>query len=106
MEKRITESELILPSLYLMSINGGMITTSDLIQKLRDIMKPAGEDLQVSSGRSDDKFSQKVRYLRSHRAFENLGLAEYKGESGDGYFEITKAGEQYLKNNQRALPRT
>lgn len=61
MAKRITETELILPSLYLMSLNNGVITTSELIQKLREIMKPAGEDLEILSGRPDDKFYQKVR---------------------------------------------
>jgi len=34
MVKRITETELILPSLYLMSLNNGTITTSELIKKL------------------------------------------------------------------------
>jgi hypothetical protein len=40
MPQRITETELILPSLYLMSLNNGVITTSELIKKLRVIMKP------------------------------------------------------------------
>jgi hypothetical protein len=35
MTRRITETELLLPSLYLMSLNGGRITTSELIEKLR-----------------------------------------------------------------------
>ena len=54
MEKRITETELILPSLYLMTLNGGKITTTELIQKLRYIMKPTGEDLKILAGRKDD----------------------------------------------------
>lgn len=103
MAKRITETELILPSLYLMSLNGGVITTSELIQKLRDIMKPSGEDLQILSGRADDKFSQKVRNLKAHSTFERYGYAEYKGGARQGYVEITKDGKAHLKQNQDIL---
>jgi len=103
MAKRITETELILPSLYLMSLNGGVITTSELIQKLRDIMKPVGEDLQILSGRADDKFSQKVRNLKAHSTFERFGYAEYKGGARQGYVEITNDGKAHLKENQDIL---
>lgn len=103
MAKRISETELILPSLYLMSLSGGQITTSELIQKLRDIMKPAGEDLQILSGRSDDKFSQKVRNLKAHNTFERFGYAQYKGGPRDGYVEITNNGKQHLEQNKDIL---
>jgi len=103
MAKRITETELILPSLYLMSLNGGRITTSELIQKLRDIMKPTGEDLQILTGRADDKFSQKVRNLKAHSTFERFGYAEYKGGPRDGYVETSKDGKLHLKENQDIL---
>lgn len=103
MEKRITETELILPSLYLMSLNNGRITTSELIQKLRDIMKPIGEDLQILLGRSDDKFSQKVRNLKAHNTFERFGYAQYKGEQRNGYIEITNEGKLHLQQNQDVL---
>ncbi|GHU39113.1 hypothetical protein FACS1894190_02410 [Spirochaetia bacterium] len=61
MAERIAETELLLPALYLMSLNNGRITTSELIKELRTIMKPAGADLQILSGRNDNKFSQKVK---------------------------------------------
>jgi predicted HNH restriction endonuclease len=99
MEKRITETELILPSLYLMSLNNGVITTSELIQKLREIMKPIGEDLQILAGRNDDKFSQKVRNLIAHRTFERFGYAEYDA----GQIGITSDGKLHLQNNQDIL---
>ncbi|MDX2196287.1 MAG: HNH endonuclease [Cytophagales bacterium] len=103
MAKRITETELILPSLYLMSLNGGIITTSELIQKLRYIMKPVGEDLQILAGRADDKFSQKVRNLKAHSTFKRYGYAEYKGGARQGYFEITNDGKAHLNQNQDIL---
>ena len=103
MPERITETELILPSLYLMSLNNGVITTSELIQRLRDIMKPIGEDLEILSGRADDKFSQKVRNLKAHSTFERYGYAEYKGAAKTGYVEITKTGREHLEQNKDIL---
>jgi predicted HNH restriction endonuclease len=66
-------------------------------------MKPSGEDLDILSGRSDDKFSQKVRNLKAHNTFERFGYAEYRGGARDGYVEITKEGRQHLKQNQDIL---
>jgi len=102
-QARITETELILPSLYLMSLNGGSITTSDLISKLRDIMKPTGEDLDILSGRTDDKFSQKVRNLKAHGTFERSGYARYTGQARTGRAEITDAGRAHLELNKDIL---
>lgn len=42
------------------------IRTSGLIYEARRIMRPDGEDLEILEGRNDDKFSQKVRNLKSH----------------------------------------
>ena len=100
---RITETELMLPSLYLMSLANGKITTAELIKKLRIVMKPSGEDLKILSGRTDDKFSQKVRNLKAHDTFERFGYAEYKGTSGSGHFEITQLGKTHLQNNWDVL---
>jgi hypothetical protein len=96
---RIPESELILPSLFLMKVNSGHITTEELIPQLREIMKPTGEDVEILSGRSDDKFSQKVRNLKSHGTFERFGYAEYR----DGMYFILIDGEKYLQENQDIL---
>jgi hypothetical protein len=100
MAQRITETELILPSLFLMSLNkDGAITTTELIQKLCEIMKPTGEDLKILAGRSDNKFSQKVRNLTAHKTFERNNLAKYK----DGCIEITDNGKLHLHENQEIL---
>ena len=97
--KRIAENELILPSLFLMEVNKGHITTEELIPQLREIMKPSGEDLEILNNRSDDKFSQKVRNLKSHKTFERLGYAEYK----EGMFFLLDNGKIYLHENQDIL---
>lgn len=61
MSSRISESELVLPSLYLMYVNKGGISTTDLIARLTDMMKPSGKDAEILKDRNDTYFSQKVR---------------------------------------------
>lgn len=47
------------------------VRTSELIAESRRIMKPDGEDLEILNGRIDDKFSQKVRNIKSHDTIED-----------------------------------
>ena len=76
---RITEKELILPSLYLMCINtNGCISTSNLIESLTQIMSPQGIDAEILPNRNDTYFSQKVRNLKSHNTLIAPGYALYK----------------------------
>jgi len=97
MADRITERELILPALWVMSLaEGRTVSTSELMQRLRDILQPLGEDLSILAGRNDDKFSQKVRNLRSHKTLEGLGFAAYEQHGKNGYWTITKNGRNYL----------
>ena len=101
MSSRISETELILPSLLIMSLNDGEITTSELIIKLREILNPQGEDIKVLDGRNDDKFSQKVRNLTAHRTLERFDYARYKQQLRS--HKITQQGREYLQNNIEAL---
>lgn len=48
------------------------IRTSELISSARQIMNPTGEDCKILAGRQDDKFSQKVRNLKSHNTLSTL----------------------------------
>lgn len=99
-EKRITESELILPSLYLMSIQqDGKISTSELIKRLEKILKPTGKDSEILKNRSDTSFSQKVRNLKSHNTFERHQVALYN----NGQFEITDLGRDMINKNLDSL---
>ena len=94
---RITESELVLPSLYLMTLNAqGSISTSELIQLLTQILKPKGVDAQILSNRSDTYFSQKVRNLKSHDTLTKYGYANYKS----GFYTITDKGRELVENNR------
>lgn len=95
MRNRTRERDLILPALEIMSQRGGSVTTRDLIVELRARLQPSGEDLRILDGRTDDKFSQIVRNLRSHKTFERLGIARY-GEKAGEEVSITVYGRKYL----------
>jgi hypothetical protein len=70
MIRRIPEAELIAPTLLLLyDAPNGELTTSKLIYLLEHYFLPGGEDAEILEGRSDSKFSQKVRNLKSHNAY-------------------------------------
>ena len=62
------------------------IRTSELIDRVREKMRPTGEDLEILDNRNDDKFSQKVRNLKSHRSLE--GRARSTDERDCRWFPI------------------
>lgn len=98
----ITEKELIIPALKaLRNAPNKTLTTTQLIQILRNELKPTGDDLTILKDRSDDKFSQKVRNLKSHNSFTGCGLAIYtspKAGENSGTFTITTQGLTHIKN--------
>ena len=63
MSKRITENELFLPALYVISLNK-KANTSKIKSELVRVFNPTGEDNEILASRSDTKFTQKVRNLR------------------------------------------
>ena len=89
-----SEKQLVEPSLRIIANHKNGITTQKLIEKLRLILKPNGEDTLILSNRADDKFSQKVRNLKSHKSLEKDNWVKFKE---DKYF-ITDIGNKYLNN--------
>lgn len=72
----ITESQLVLPALYLLSKSeNGYVSTRDLITKLTEVMNPTGQDAAILAGRADTYFSQKVRNLKSHNTLQRQRYA-------------------------------
>lgn len=92
MSKRISERELKIPALYLIKDNPG-ITTTELIEKLYEIIKPTGKDIEIINGRNDTYFSQKVRNLKSHNTLKKYTNYE------NGKWTITYNGLKYLNDN-------
>jgi len=92
-EQRISEPELIIPALNLISSSTKGVSTTELIKELEEIMKPQGKDAEIISGRNDTYFSQKVRNLTAHKTLINKNLAEYR----DKLYYITPLGEKLLQ---------
>ena len=87
-----TEFELIPHALKIILNNPNGIATKDLIIELRNFMNPSGEDLEMLSNRNDNKFSQKVRNLKSHKTLENRDYVKFY----DNKFFITEKGIKFL----------
>ncbi len=100
---RISETELILPALYILKVEGNK-NTSELIHSLRKLLNPSGEDLKILEGRNDDKFSQKVRNLKSHNALTSQELAtEVQNNNNKTTFSITPKGRKLYEKNKHSL---
>jgi predicted HNH restriction endonuclease len=99
MTDRIPEKALVMPSLLIMKEKGGYVTTSELIEEIPKIISIRGEDLTILNSRRDNKFSQKVRNLKSHNTLEELGLAKYEKKK----YKITKQGITTLNDNKDSL---
>jgi hypothetical protein len=84
-----SESDLVIPALEIIAASPVGIGTSELSSILRRQLKPTGDDLEILAGRNDDKFSQKVRNLKSHDTLERRGLATFV----NALYHITQAGE-------------
>lgn len=100
---RILEEDLQLPALYLISLNNGLITTSELSNLLRSLLNPKGEDLDILDGRTDDKFSQIVRNLTgTERPFVKNGFISRESGRNKPLF-ITEKGRTLLQNKQNFI---
>lgn len=77
----------------------GFHTTSELIIKLDDMLKPQGRDATIMENRSDTYFSQKVRNVIAHRYSDSSpirqGYLEYVRERKG--LKITEKGRAFLK---------
>lgn len=96
MDKVITERELILPALISISEQTSGLTTTQLIQTLREKMNPQGRDLEILTGRKDDVFSQKVRNLISHKT-----IAKYTDIRNDKLC-INEQGLQFIVDSENS----
>lgn len=92
----VSENELIVPSLYLLSNTPEGLTTTELMRDLREIVALDDDDRRPLRHRNDDHFSQKVRNLVSHRTLIRLSYATFH----NGQFKITKEGLEYLDETE------
>jgi predicted HNH restriction endonuclease len=94
-----SESDLIVPAVAIIAAHPNGISTSDLSQKLRAQLRPSGDDLTILENRSDDKFSQKVRNLKSHDTLERKELTTFI----NGKYYVTENGEKFAFEGSEIL---
>jgi predicted HNH restriction endonuclease len=97
--RRLSEPDLILPALLVLDEGHGPVSTTQLSERLRNLLKPSGEDVVILAGRQDDKFSQKVRNLKSHKTLEAPGYARYESRGRQGYWQVTELGQRVLEES-------
>lgn len=98
---RISERDLLLPALYIISENEGIKTTR-IKEILIGVFKPSGEDNQRLAGRSDTKFTQIVRnLLGSH--YDTNGMRDHTEKDASGGFRITPQGQSLVDLNREYL---
>lgn len=93
----ITEKELLLPALYLIS-KYDKLNTSKLIKALTKLYKPEGHDAEIISGRNDTFFSQKVRNLTGSHYSTNK-MSDYTNKDKNGYFSLTQVGSDFINKH-------
>lgn len=86
---RYTKAQIADRALVVIANNPG-IKTSGLIQELCQIMNPSGKDCEKLSGRGNDKFSQKVRNLKSHNSLSYCVKTIDDGDKQNGRKWYTK----------------
>ena len=92
----ISENQLIVPALIsMLNSENCEITTSDLITQIASQFVLDSQDLAPLVNRADEKFTQIVRNLKSHKTFVKLGLAE----EIEGGFRLTPKGAEWLEEN-------
>lgn len=101
MSKRIAESDLFLPALYVIS-QCEKVNTSLIKQELIAAFNPTGEDNEILAGRADTKFSQKVRNLMGSH-YETNGMSAHTQKDAQGFFKLTPQGEKAVEANREYL---
>lgn len=92
----IKENEIIIPALVAMAESpNGEITTTSLISYIQSKFHLDEQDQEYLQNRNDQKFSQIVHNLKSHKTLRDKGYAE----EIDGGFRILPRGRQFLIDN-------
>lgn len=98
---RVRERDLVEPVLNLIASESdeyGGLDVTRIDKLLRSRIRLSDEDKQILKGRKDDRFSQVVRNLVSHRTLERTGYAEYRimRTYQRGAYFLTPKGAVYL----------
>lgn len=98
---RISETELILPTLFLLKQSKSGLSVTQLKPKLKSLLNPSEDDLTILKDRADTRFDQIVRNLVSHKPLSKRGLAVEVGSPT--VFTITDKGKRFLSRHKNDL---
>jgi hypothetical protein len=107
---RTTERQLIMPALRLIATHGTPdkgLEVGQLRALLRSEISPWPDDLVILAGRKDDRLSQVIRNLVSHRTLEKQGLATYRKDTALGlaFYNLTPMGWATVTPNPTSIYR-
>ncbi|NKX68274.1 hypothetical protein HEP89_29495 (plasmid) [Labrenzia sp. 5N] len=93
----LSEAELVHPAVSVIAEHGDPhsgLSIHELAPHVRELLIPSREDLAPLENRNDDRLSQKIRNLVSHRTLEKRGLAIYCKNDGQthGRYVLTDLG--------------
>jgi len=94
MAKIISESQLVIPALVVLSQHRDFISSKTLKEGILNIIKPKKMDLQIIEGRKQTIINSRIDNIISHRTLE--GFAEYCKINSKVFLKITKKGKTYL----------
>jgi hypothetical protein len=105
-ESRIRERDIVLPVLQLIAEFGDPdsgLAVTEITKHLRKRLILSDADREILNGRKDDRFSQVVRNLVSHRTLEKEGLAIYRrgDRFGKGAYLLTPRGKILVGESER-----
>jgi len=86
--KRIRERDIYPVAVEVIAAAGGSMTTTALIAALRPRFKLNQEDRRILTGRKDDRFSQIVRNIKSHRLTKSNPIRNGVLVDVEGGFEL------------------
>ena len=76
----------------------GQISTTELIAELPKYIRIPDSSVEILSSRNDNRFSQIVRNLKSHKSSKSNFIAQGYAEDIKGGFRITEKGLAFIKS--------
>jgi len=92
--KRITESQLIIPALSILSQSDEFMSSKSLKTLILKMIKPKKLDLEKLKGRNQTIISSRIDNLTSHRTLDKY--VDYSKIGGTLYLRINGKGKTFL----------
>ena len=95
--KSVSDKDLIAPALIIIANKKNNLSTSSLIKLLKENSIVPSKELEILKNRTDNKFSQKIRNLISHKVLEKNFLAKVDNNNIELNYYGKKIGNYLIK---------